>query len=412
MKVKRFFAPDMRQAIKLVRDQLGADAVILSNSQVEGGIEIIAALDYDESVFEQPSVAEAPQTPVAEPAAGVSATGAAAYQHQADAAPKPAPRSKRDLSWAQDPAIVAMHEEIKQLRGLLENQLAHLAWNDLERRRPLYTEVMRGLSGMELAPALVESIAAPAVHARDDEHAWRLAMTELAARLPVAEDRILEQGGIVALLGSTGVGKTTSVAKLAARYVLRHGRRHVALVTTDSYRIGAHEQLMTYGRLLGIPVQVASDHKELGSTLNSLADKRLVLIDTAGMSQRDVRLSEQFATLADSGLPIRTLLVLSATLHPSVLGETIDAFSGVALDGAILTKLDEAASLGGMLSALITQQLPLMFVANGQRVPEDLHPARAPALVQKAAELARERDLPLDSAMAERFGGLQTNVHV
>ena len=190
------------------------------------------------------------------------------------------------------------------------------------------------------------------------------------------------------------------------------GRRHVALVTTDSYRIGAHEQLMTYGRLLGIPVQVAADHKELRSTLNSLADKRLVLIDTAGMSQRDVRLSQQFATLADSGIPIRTLLVLSATLHPSVMDETIRAFSSVALDAAILTKLDEAASLGGVLSTVIKQHLPLMFVANGQRVPEDLHPARAQNLVEQAAELASGRDLPADSVMAEQFGGFRTNVHV
>jgi flagellar biosynthesis protein FlhF len=130
------------------------------------------------------------------------------------------------------------------------------------------------------------------------------------------------------------------------------------------------------------------------------------------MSQRDVRLSQQFATLADSGIPIRTLLVLSATLHPSVMDETIRAFSSVALDAAILTKLDEAASLGGVLSTVIKQHLPLMFVANGQRVPEDLHPARAQNLVEQAAELASGRDLPADSVMAEQFGGFRTNVHV
>jgi flagellar biosynthesis protein FlhF len=222
----------------------------------------------------------------------------------------------------------------------------------------------------------------------------------------------MDQGGVVALVGSTGVGKTTSVAKLAARYVLRHGQRHVALVTTDSYRIGAHEQLMTYGRLLGIPVQIASDHKELHSALNSLADKRLVLIDTAGMSQRDVRLSEQFATLADSGIPIRTLLVLSATAHPSVLTETVEAFSSVDLEGAILTKLDEAAKLGGVLSTVINQQLPLMFVTDGQRVPEDMHLARAQNLVQKAAELALSSDLPAESFMAEQFAEFRAHVHV
>ncbi|MCG6866361.1 MAG: flagellar biosynthesis protein FlhF [Thiogranum sp.] len=408
MKVKRFFAPDMRQAIQKVREDQGPDAVILSNRQVEGGIEIIAALDYDESLLE-------PQSAAAE-AAGSDAAGAQApTPDAADTFSAPAAAQQRrvqPVDWAQDPAIVSMREEIRQLRGLLENQLAHLAWNDTERRQPLYTEVMRRLTAMELDPALVERVSAPAVHARDERHAWQLALTELAATLPIADNDFCDQGGVVALVGSTGVGKTTSVAKLAARYVLRHGRRHVALVTTDSYRIGAHEQLMTYGRLLGIPVQVAADHKELRSTLNSLADKRLVLIDTAGMSQRDVRLSQQFATLADSGIPIRTLLVLSATLHPSVMDETIRAFSSVALDAAILTKLDEAASLGGVLSTVIKQHLPLMFVANGQRVPEDLHPARAQNLVEQAAELASGRDLPADSVMAEQFGGFRTNVHV
>ena len=137
-----------------------------------------------------------------------------------------------------------------------------------------------------------------------------------------------------------------------------------------------------------------------------------MLIDTAGMSQRDVRLSQQFATLTDSGIPIRTLLVLSATAHASVMAETVQAFSTVALEGAILTKLDEAARLGGVLSTLIKQKLPLMFVTNGQRVPEDMHPARAQKLVQKAAELTLSCELPSESLMAERFGGSRAHVHV
>lgn len=413
MKVKRFFAPDMRQAIRLVREAQGPDAVILSNRKVDGGIEIISALGYDESVL----AGTAPETGAgtAGPAAGSRETVA---REPLDREPEIAPAVRRpstpaqQLDWVQDPAIVSMREEIRQLRGLLENQLAHLAWDDMKRRQPLPTAVMRRLSGMELDTALVERIARATSEARDEDHAWQLALEGLAAAVPVADHDFLDAGGIVALVGSTGVGKTTSVAKLAARYVLRHGQRHVALVTTDSYRIGAHEQLMTYGRLLGIPVQVASDHKELRSTLNSLADKRLVLIDTAGMSQRDLRLSEQFATLGGSSIALRTLLVLSATSHRTVVDETIRAFSGVSLDGAILTKLDEAASLGGVLSAVIRQQLRLMFVANGQRVPEDMHPARAANLVQQAAQLADSGGLPPESLMAEKFGGVRANVHV
>ncbi len=416
MKVKRFFAPDMRQAIRLVREEQGPDAVILSNRKVDGGIEIIASMDYDESLLDSGSNTpeeQADEARVPEEMTETAVTDRAADTYTRQAEPVARQTTARpSVSWSQDPSIVAMRDEIRQLRGLLEDQLAHLAWGDMKRREPLHADVMRRLGSMELSSTLVEQISAPAVHARDEDHAWQLAMTELAASIPVADNDFMDEGGIVALVGSTGVGKTTSIAKLAARYVLRHGQRHVALVTTDSYRIGAHEQLMTYGRLLGIPVQVASDHNELRSTLNSLSDKRLVLIDTAGMSQRDVRLTEQFATLADTGLPIRTLLVLSATVHPSVMDETIRAFSGVPLDGAILTKLDEAASLGGVLSAVIEQQLPLRFVTNGQRVPEDIQVARVSELVQQATVLASERELPTESVMAETFGGCRANVHV
>ena len=415
MKVKRFFAPDMRQAIRLVREEQGPDAVILSNSKVDGGIEIIAAIDYDESLLESGSndYAQPDETPAPVELADVVKTHESAdtYTRRAEVAVQETV-TPPSVDWSQDPSIVSMRDEIKQLRGLLENQLAHLAWGDMKRREPLHTNVMQRLGGMELSSKLIEKVSAPAMRARDEDQAWQLVMAELADNVPVADHDFMDEGGIVALVGSTGVGKTTSIAKLAARYVLRYGQRHVALITTDSYRIGAHEQLMTYGRLLGIPVQVASDHNELRSTLNSLSDKRLVLIDTAGMSQRDVRLTEQFATLADTGIPIRTLLVLSATVHPSVLNETIRAFSGVPLDGAILTKLDEAASLGGVLSAAIEQQLPLRFITNGQRVPEDMQVARALELVQQAANLASDHELPAESAMAETFGGYRANVNV
>ena len=409
MKVKRFFAPDMRQAIRLVREDQGPDAVILSNRKVDGGIEIVAAMDYDESLLKDDSSRRVSQPPSSDKVEQSA-------KHTGDTPPAETSRdtlsTAQRVKWSQDPAIVAMRDEIKQLRGLLENQLAHLAWGDLNQREPLHACIMRQLSAMELDSVLIERVSAATAHARDEEHAWQLALAELSTNIVVADQDVLDRGGVVALVGSTGVGKTTSIAKLAARYVLRHGKRHVALVTTDNYRIGAHEQLMTYGRLLGIPVQTASDHKELRSTLNSLADKRLVLIDTAGMSQRDVRLSEQFATLADSGIPIRTLLVLSATVHPAVLDETVAAFSEVPFEAAILTKLDEAAKLGGVLSALITQRLPLMFITNGQRVPEDMHPARAQNLVQMAAALVDSSDLPAESLMAERFGGFRTHVHV
>ena len=437
MKIKRYFAADMRQAIRMVREEQGPDAVILSNRKVDGGIEIIAAIDYDEALVNEamgkasntaapsaPAAQSAPR-PAAAPAANkptanktaapVRATVAEAYQPSAAATPEPARADARKSSiyWAQDPALVEMRREIHDLRGLLENQLAHLAWGDMQRRQPIKTELLRRLTDLGLTPALCQTLADQVGPVEDDEQAWRRALGLLAHHVAVTDDDILNTGGIVALVGSTGVGKTTTVAKLAARFALRHGQRSVALITTDCYRIGAHEQLFTYGRILGVPVQVASTHDELSTALSSLTDKRLVLIDTAGMSQRDLRLTEQFSTLRDSGFPLQTYLVMNATTQTSVLQETLRAFSSVALNGCIMTKLDEAASLGGVLSVIAQHTLPLAYVGDGQRVPEDLHPARAHNLINRAVSLMQQAGQDSDDeTLAERFGGMAANVHV
>ena len=441
MKIKRFFAQDMRHAIRKVRDELGSDAVILSNRKLDRGIEIIAAIDYDESLVadsaapaEMPAAAPAPRAtaPACDSAgtydararyseapageAPASSAEAAPAQSAAQATAESRPQARNplaDIEWDQDPAIIEMRRELQEMRGLLENQLAHLAWGELNRRRPAEAAVLRRLSALGLPSGLCAELAEAAGDAADPEQGWRRALGLLAQRLPVTDDDILSQGGIVALVGSTGVGKTTTVAKLAARYAMRHGPRSVALVTTDSYRIGAHEQLFTYGRILGIPVQVAADHEELHNTLQSLRDKRLVLIDTAGMSQRDLRLSEQFTTLREAGMPIRSYLVMSATTQAEVLEEAVRAFSQGRLDGCILTKVDEAAGLGGAISVIAGHELPLAYVGDGQRVPEDLHPARAQNLVNRALSLQQQAGQEThDDTLAERFGAMAASGRV
>lgn len=428
MKIKRYFAADMRQAIRRVREEQGPDAVILSNRKVEGGIEIIAAIDYDEELVGQAlgqTAAPAPRSDVqrdyaaAAPKAAAYAATAQTYAERdsapaAAAAPARAPAAaKANVDWAQDPALVAMRQEIQELRGLLENQLAHLAWGELRRSRPHTTELLKRLTELGLHTALCRELAEQVGAVADEEQGWRRALGLLAHCLPVTDDDILNSGGVVALVGSTGVGKTTTVAKLAARFALRHGQRNVALITTDCYRIGAHEQLFTYGRILGVPVQVASSHEELQTALRSLSDRRLVLIDTAGMSQRDLRLTEQFTTLLDSGFPLQTYLVMSATTQAGVLEETLQRFGRIALSGCILTKLDEAASLGGLLSVVAKHRMPLAYVGDGQRVPEDLHPARAHNLVNRAVSLMQQAGQDSnDETLAERFGGMAANVHV
>jgi len=402
MNVSRFCAPDMRQAIRLVRESLGPDAVIISNRKIDNGIEIIAAVDYDESLLPvfAPS-RDNPSNSAAQAAEGAGTPAAAEAQ--------PPQQNSAPAAEADKPAFDAMQEEIHALRGLLENQLAHLAWKDLKQRAPVRAGLLGRLERMHLDRDLIRRLADGAAQERTDEQAWQSAMNELAARLPVAEGDLVEAGGIFALVGSTGVGKTTTAAKLAARYVLRYGARHVALVTTDSYRIGAHDQLISYGRILGIPVQVAGDTEELRSILMSLSDKRLVLIDTAGMSQRDRRLHRQLIALTDAGVPIRTLLVLSATAQRPILDEAVDAFRTAAPAGAIITKLDETASLGELLSVSVKKHVPLTFVADGQRVPEDLHLARAADMVRRAADLSSADAFPEDSAMAEQYGEVRAD---
>jgi flagellar biosynthesis protein FlhF len=211
------------------------------------------------------------------------------------------------------------------------------------------------------------------------------------AVLPPRRD-VMSQGGVVALVGPTGVGKTTTVAKLAARYALRHGYDQVALVTTDSYRIAAHEQLRTYARILGIPVRVANDENELRTTLDNLADRSLVLIDTAGMSQRDRRLAEQFRTLVAGAPAVQTYAVLAANTQAATLDEVVGAFQGAELDGCVLTKLDECTSLGGILSTIMERHLPLAFFSDGQRVPEDIYPATPELIAERVEALASGGD--------------------
>jgi flagellar biosynthesis protein FlhF len=249
--------------------------------------------------------------------------------------------------------------------------------------------------------------------AETPEQAWRQALTQLCAEIPVVKNDLLDAGGTLALVGPTGVGKTTTIAKLAARFCLRHGNRHLALISADSYRIGAQEQLQNYGQILDVPVRSVTTPEALNNALHAFVDKRLILIDTAGMGQRDLKLTERLGLLSKGNHPVKSLLTLSATTQRSALTHAIRAFSIVQPIGAILTKMDEAASLGGVLSSVLDASLPLAFVTDGQRVPEDIRGAHAERLMKQAVELSEVMGSnPDEEYLAMAFGGMNEYAHV
>lgn len=281
-----------------------------------------------------------------------------------------------------------MREEMTSIRRLLEHQVSGLMWQEVERREPLRAMLIKRLERMGVSPELADQMACYIPEDTKPARAWKALLSLVADQINIPKQDILKRGGVVALLGPTGVGKTTTVAKLAARAAMEYGADNVALVTTDTYRIGAHEQLSIYGRIMGCPVRVAKDSNELADVIYQLRNRRLILVDTAGMGQRDVRLSEQLDTLMqESGEVIHSYLVLPATAQRRVLQETLDHFRRIPLSGCILTKLDESLSLGEFISVVIQNAMPVAYIANGQRVPEDIVIAQPKYMLAKANEL-------------------------
>lgn len=292
---------------------------------------------------------------------------------------------KQRLS-AQDATISSMKSDMSAIRELLETQVSGLMWQDMERREPTRALLIKKLSKLGFTDEVADQISCFIPEGLSEEEAWENTLDLLQGQVGTTRNDILSQGGVVALVGPTGVGKTTTIAKLAARYAQINGPDSVALVTTDTYRIAASEQLQTYARIIGCPIKVARDAEELNAVLLQFRQRRLVLIDTAGMSQRDIRLSEQLATLMEnSRLRIRPYLVLSATAQASVQNEIVRQFKRIPLSGCIFTKLDESLSLGEVLSTAIHNSLPISYLTDGQQVPEDIQIADSRVLVRQAA---------------------------
>ena len=295
-----------------------------------------------------------------------------------------------------------MMDEIRSMRGMLEAQLAEISWGAQHRREPMKATVMREMLAAGFSASLARYLTEKLPEQGGDAMSWIRSVLVRNLSAAPNENAILDHGGVFALVGPTGVGKTTTTAKLAARCVMRHGAGKLALITTDGYRIGGFEQLRIYGKILGVMVHSVKDEAELRIALAELKNKHTVLIDTAGAGQRDQMVAEQVAMLSGAGSNVKRLLCLNATSTNETLNEVVRAYQGSGLAGCVMTKLDEAASIGNVLDVLVRQKLNLYYISNGQRVPEDLHLADRAMLVDRAFRSKRDSasqlldaDLPL-----------------
>jgi flagellar biosynthesis protein FlhF len=432
MQVKRFFAADMRQAMKLVRDELGAEAAIIGNRRIAGGVELTAALDYKLSAL-------APRVPNMELEdelrktqsrivtaqaelslrsdgesdnatnrqlfAGLPLTAAEpliepTYTEPRRPAPAPAPVAAVDAR-----VFDSMRFELNSLRELMEVQLGSLAWNQLQGSSPGQANLWRRLQRIGLSGPLSRDLLALITDIQEPRQAWRMLLAHLARMIATPEIEPLEEGGVIAMVGPAGMGKTTTLAKLAARYVLKYGAQNIALVSMDSFRIGAQEQLKTLGRILNVSVTHVDPGQSLVQALEPLLRKRVVLIDTAGLQASDPALRMQLESLAGRGIKSKNYLVLATTSQKQVLTAAYHSYKRCGLAGCILTKLDETASLGEVLSLAISHELPVAYLTDGPRIPDDLHLPRRHQLVSRAVSVQMQEE-PSEEAMADMFADI------
>jgi len=505
MKVKRIFAPDMRQAMKRVRDEIGPQAIIVSNHRIAGGVEVVAAHEQDferaQSQFKQDSgirnrrssqvdllTAGGRQTMASDRLeeekayaknavlqsqgrsvseyVGVQDSGAtssarnqqidddyddeletilaslkkkktgnrqqftepkisgtdASQQQRSEELMHLVAEKKTGFSktvdtedgWSEqrqvnsyadnssrgsntgDELIENMQQEIDQLKKMLAGQLPGAYQS--ESRSVSNTLVVDKLAArfeqIGLESLFQRKIRGAVDPGLDLNRAWRKSLAQLVEMVPVTKQDFLQRGGMIAFVGPTGVGKTTTIGKLAAKYVLENGSAGVALVTTDSYRIAAHEQLKTFGRILDIPVRVVDEKNSLAEVLDSLRNKKLVLIDTAGLGSSDSAGLQQNYMLESVAVNLKKLLVLSCSAQQQVLDDAYDHYSPLGLSGCVLTKVDESGSMGAALALVTDRKLPVAYVTSGQKVPDDIQVANKNDLVSRAvltAQKSRER---------------------
>lgn len=443
MQVKRFVAADMRRALELVRQELGPEAIILSSGRVAEGVELLTTLEMDETVdasnaevglfgelmthkggktakniasdielaskkLVAANLAEASANEYLKENqvvnAGIARSNKAAIGSATNetsfAGPTAAERyslvnseptlEKPERTSGAD--ISLLQEELSEMRLLLEAQLMRLSGGDNKASNSMASStgssLARRLRQINLPENIIKSLINKSLQREPIANSWTKVLAKLAHKLPLCGEDITHKGGVFAFVGPTGAGKTTTIAKLAARYVLEHGADKVALITTDVHRIGAYDQLRSLARILQVPVRVVDENSPLEQVVRSLRHCPLVLIDTAGLSHGDSRLKAQLSALAK--IPrIQSYLVMSTNTQEQMLKASVHAYRGAGLKGCVLTKLDETTSFGGALGVAIQALLPIAYTTDGQDIPADITVATGKQLMTCAVKLAQ-----------------------
>lgn len=399
MSVKRFIGANSREAMRLVRAVLGDDALILSNRKVDEGVEILAAADgaetgqaaTDKARSSEPISATRP-TPAGQPWQSPSQAARAAFDLPSLGGGRGGSTDSGPMSAMSERLLREMHE----MRELLSRERQQRSGSSGVER-----QLHDLMIGAGFAATLAEDVLAafPPELAQSSAHQglaldWLQRQLRSRLRMLESEDEFLDSGGVIALVGPTGIGKTTTTAKLAARFVMKYGPEQVALVSTDSYRVGAHEQLRIYARLLGVPMYALDIDQSVAELGEELQGRRFIIIDTVGTSQRDQRAVEQIARLQQGPEAVRLVLLLNAASQPETLREVITVYqaaaraAGAPLQDCIITKVDESHQLGPCLDAIVANNLRVLFVSQGQRVPEDLAAGFDTPLIETALAAA------------------------
>ena len=476
MQVKKFVAPNMRLALKQIREELGPDTIILSNKRVPEGVELMTAIDEPVREAAPAESAPEPQAPIGEPsklelevgrmqrearqrAEALAATLNRKNQQAFSDAMGDSPQAshaqgddydvgeeKVDLSFSEQLASVdlgdtaeeqpksnsqadslnhesseqlvqsvlaaseaqmsQMREELQSMRAVLEQQLSTMAWGQFANDNPERASLWRRLTRMGIDSVVADQLLDQPLGQVADKPAWSQLMHRLQQDIPVSHSDMVAKGGVFAFVGPTGAGKTTTIGKLAARYVIDNGTDDIALVTTDTVRIAGHEQLRTVGRILNIPVQVVDQNNSLERVLYGLRHKKLVLVDTAGFSRQDDRLAKQLLAINELGERAKTLLVLPSSSQLAVIKAAYHSYRTDNLSACVITKVDETACLGGVLSLAIEKQLPIAYSSDGQDIPGDLNVADKGDLLRKTIELAKHQTIN-DQAMSEEYSAVK-----